>query len=112
MILRIVLRAFGKLQRPLAWVALVYGVTTLIGTAAFLIAKHEPHFTAIGVASLVFLEGLGAVRDAEKDRGEIIYIARCPEHGLHGQRDECFVCGGPVDQVPMIESKPAKSHVA
>lgn len=37
--------------------------------------------------------------------GEIVYIARCPEHGLHGQRDECFVCGGPVEQVPMVEAK-------
>lgn len=36
-----------------------------------------------------------------------IQIARCPEHGLHGERDECFVCGGPVEQVEMIEAKPA-----
>jgi hypothetical protein len=31
-----------------------------------------------------------------------VHIARCPEHGLHGERDECFVCGGPVEQVPMV----------
>lgn len=31
-----------------------------------------------------------------------VTIARCPEHGLHGERTECFVCGGPVEQVPML----------
>lgn len=31
-----------------------------------------------------------------------VNIARCPEHGLHGQRIECHVCGGPVEQVPMV----------
>lgn len=29
-------------------------------------------------------------------------IAKCPTHGLHGQRTECFVCDGPIEQVPMI----------
>lgn len=33
---------------------------------------------------------------------EIVLIARCPEHGLHGERDTCYVCGGAVQQVPMI----------
>lgn len=33
---------------------------------------------------------------------ESVKIARCPEHGLHGERSECFVCGGPVDQVEMV----------
>lgn len=32
---------------------------------------------------------------------DVVFIARCPEHGLHGERDECFVCGGPVEQVAM-----------
>jgi hypothetical protein len=32
----------------------------------------------------------------------IVNIARCPEHGLHGERPECFVCGGAVEQVPMV----------
>ena len=45
-------------------------------------------------------------REDEITRGEdheagIVYIARCPEHGLHDERDACFVCGGPVEQVPM-----------
>lgn len=31
----------------------------------------------------------------------IVNIARCAEHGLHGERTECFVCAGPVEQVPM-----------
>jgi hypothetical protein len=33
---------------------------------------------------------------------EVVNIARCPEHGLHGERTECFVCGGDVEQVPMV----------
>lgn len=32
----------------------------------------------------------------------IVNIARCPEHGLHGERTECFVCRGPVEKVPML----------
>jgi hypothetical protein len=32
----------------------------------------------------------------------IVTIARCPDHGLHGQRTECYACGGPVEQVEMI----------
>lgn len=31
-----------------------------------------------------------------------VTIARCPEHGLHGDREECFVCGGPVEQVRIV----------
>ena len=30
-----------------------------------------------------------------------VLIACCPEHGLHGERTECFVCGGEVEQVAM-----------
>lgn len=29
-------------------------------------------------------------------------IAECPEHGLHGARDTCFVCGKPVRQRRMV----------
>lgn len=32
----------------------------------------------------------------------IVLIARCPEHGLHGQHAACVTCGGPVEQVPML----------
>jgi hypothetical protein len=34
-----------------------------------------------------------------------VKIARCPEHGLHGERDTCFVCGGPVEQVDVIPAE-------
>lgn len=34
---------------------------------------------------------------------EVVNIARCPDHGLHGERDTCFICDGPVEQVPMVE---------
>lgn len=30
-------------------------------------------------------------------------ITYCPEHGLHGERSTCFVCDGPVEQIPMAE---------
>lgn len=41
----------------------------------------------------------------------IVNIARCPVHGLHGERTTCFAfehererdCDGTVDQVPMVE---------
>jgi hypothetical protein len=37
------------------------------------------------------------------DRGhDVVFVAHCPEHGLHGERDTCFVCGGSVQHVPMI----------
>jgi hypothetical protein len=29
-------------------------------------------------------------------------ISRCAEHGLHGARPECFVCGEPVERVLML----------
>lgn len=29
-------------------------------------------------------------------------VARCPQHGLHGQRSACHTCGGPVEQVEMV----------
>lgn len=34
--------------------------------------------------------------------GEQFLIARCPEHGLHGERTECFVCAGPVEQIEVV----------
>jgi len=33
----------------------------------------------------------------------VVPIARCSEHGLHGHRQECFVCGGEVEQVEFID---------
>lgn len=42
-----------------------------------------------------------------------VNIARCSEHGLHGERAKCFVCGGPVEQVPMVPcDAPAVERVA
>jgi hypothetical protein len=67
MILKRLLRTFGKLQRPLAWIAFAYGLVTLIGTIAQVIAAGEPRFTAVGVAVLIFLEGYSAARDVENE---------------------------------------------
>ena len=38
---------------------------------------------------------------------DVALIACCPEHGLHGQRDRCFECGRPVEQVPMVPAEEA-----
>jgi len=46
------------------------------------------------------------VREVQPSPQEIYFIARCPVHGLHGERTECFECGGPVEQVPMREVQP------
>lgn len=35
-------------------------------------------------------------------QSEVVHIASCPIHGLHGERTSCFECGGPVQQVPMV----------
>lgn len=35
----------------------------------------------------------------------VFLFARCPEHGLHGERDDCFVCSGPVEHVPMVTAE-------
>lgn len=47
--------------------------------------------------------------DGEGDRGPTS-IARCPEHGLHGERTDCFACGGPVEQVPMVPALETSDH--
>jgi hypothetical protein len=39
---------------------------------------------------------------AVTQRDESIDIARCPEHGLQGERQGCFICGGPVEPVAMV----------
>lgn len=38
-----------------------------------------------------------------RDPSPLFMVARCPEHGLHGERTDCYVCEGPVEQVPMLE---------
>ena len=36
------------------------------------------------------------------DHLDVVCIARCAEHGLHGRRQECFICGKRVEQVPVV----------
>jgi hypothetical protein len=31
-------------------------------------------------------------------------IANCPTHGLHGEREECYVCGQRVEQIPLTDT--------
>jgi hypothetical protein len=33
-----------------------------------------------------------------------VFVPRCPEHGLQGQRDDCFECGGRVEQIPLVSA--------
>lgn len=42
-----------------------------------------------------------ARRRAIREAGAVA-IARCPEHGLHGMRVECYVCGEGVELVAMV----------
>lgn len=34
----------------------------------------------------------------------VAYIAKCAEHGLHGERDDCFVCGEPVAMIGYVRA--------
>lgn len=34
-----------------------------------------------------------------------VKIANCIEHGLHGKRDYCFVCGRPVEQIEFVPAE-------
>jgi len=42
---------------------------------------------------------------------DVVHIARCPVHGLHGERSECFVCGGPVEQVAVMPVGVSRRHL-
>jgi hypothetical protein len=41
-----------------------------------------------------------------------VNIARCPKHGLHGQRSTCYACGDHVEQVPMVPVADVRDWVA
>jgi hypothetical protein len=47
------------------------------------------------------LPSAAAMQAAFGNGQEIVYVAECQIHGLHGERNECFVCGGPVKQVAL-----------
>jgi hypothetical protein len=34
----------------------------------------------------------------------VVKIARCEIHGLHGERERCYVCDRPCEQVEMVEA--------
>ena len=33
---------------------------------------------------------------------EPVLIAKCPIHGIHGERQRCFICDAECEQVPMV----------
>lgn len=41
-------------------------------------------------------------RELTEEERAAFDIARCPEHGIHGQREKCYVCEGPVEQVRVV----------
>lgn len=42
---------------------------------------------------------------AQGEGRETVYIASCPKHGLtYGDRSTCFICGGPVEVVELVQS--------
>lgn len=47
--------------------------------------------------------------DGQRDSA-VVHVACCPTHGLHGERTECFECGGPVEQVEMVPAGIAKAR--
>lgn len=51
---------------------------------------------------VVWQEATRALDEIEANQANPQRFARCPKHGLHGCRDTCFVCGGPVEQVFMV----------
>lgn len=44
---------------------------------------------------------------------DVVLVARCPVHGLHGKRESCFVCDATVEQVPMIalRADPLRAYI-
>lgn len=44
-------------------------------------------------------------------KAPVVTVARCPEHGLHGERDDCFVCGGEVEQVALLSAERVRGEV-
>lgn len=39
------------------------------------------------------------------DVPDAILIARCPIHGLHGERERCYVCDLPCEQVRLVSAE-------
>jgi hypothetical protein len=66
-LVRVILRAFGKLQRPLAWFVAVSGLVMFVGVAFKLIAESEPRLTLIVITADFFLGGISAVMEVENE---------------------------------------------
>lgn len=43
---------------------------------------------------------------------DVVHIARCPEHGLHGCRTHCYECGEEVEQVALVPLERAEKAEA
>jgi hypothetical protein len=72
-----------------AWTVLLLGAFAAIVAGARADARHHRAVER-------------ELRQTGTQRARAVNIARCPEHGLHGERTECFACGGPVEQIPMV----------
>jgi hypothetical protein len=67
------------------------------------IAARDPGAHAAALARGYGVGPVDRLPDRPSDeKPEVVHVARCPEHGLHGERSECFVCGGEVEQVPLV----------
>lgn len=63
-----------------------------------------PRIKAAGeleLANQIVQAGLRTLWTAGLD-GKIATVARCKDHGLHGQRETCFDCGEVAEQVPVV----------
>ncbi len=94
-----------------SWMAAMAARATVLAVAA----REEPrptkgeepgssYWNPIHVSNEELSRRMAATRHtqttgAERWAGAIVTIAYCPEHGLHGFRDDCSECGKPVEQV-------------
>lgn len=63
------LHYFGKIRRPFAWVVLVAGIVTLIGTILDIIVTKDAKTATILAAIILILEGYDFAQEAEDEAG-------------------------------------------
>jgi len=64
---RRVLRLFGRLERPAAWLLLVGGMITFIAVALDLIRTGNAKWATLLIAADLIVSGFSAVQEAESD---------------------------------------------
>lgn len=65
---RALLRAFGRAQRPAAWVLLIGGGATFVAVAFDLVRTGDAKWATLLVAADLVVSGFGVVQEAENER--------------------------------------------